>query len=59
MNDVLVNDPVEDMFSNEAKITVDGGKRSLDVGPVVGVEVVDFRVGVVEVGDGDCAAFDG
>lgn len=53
MNDVLVNDAMEDVLANESKVTVNGRKRALDVGPALGVKVGDVRVGVVEVGDGD------
>lgn len=54
MNDVVVDDVVEKVLANEAEIAVDGGESALDEGPGVGLEVVDFLVSVVEVGDGDC-----
>ena len=54
MDDVVVDNVVEEVLANEAKIAVDGGESALDEGPRVGVKVVDFLVGVVEVSDGDC-----
>lgn len=54
VNDVMVNDVMEEMTANKAEITVNGGEGALDKGPAVGFEVGDIRVGVVQVGDGDC-----
>ena len=53
VDNVLVNDAVEEVLANKAKVTVDGSESSLDKGPAVGLKVVDIGVGVVEVGDGD------
>lgn len=53
VNDVGVDDAVEEVTADEAKVAVDGGEGTLDEGPVLGVEVGNVGVGVVEVGDGD------
>lgn len=53
MDDVLVNDAVEEVAADEAKVAVNGGEGALDVGPALGVKVGDVGVVVVEVGDGD------
>lgn len=53
VDDVLVNDAVEEVAADEAKVAVDGGEGALDVGPALGVKVGDVGVVVVEVGDGD------
>lgn len=54
VNNVVVDNVVEEVLANEAKVAINGGESALDEGPAVGFEVVDFLVGVVEVGDGDC-----
>ena len=53
VDDVLVNDAVEEVLANKAKVTVDGGESTLDEGPALGVKVVDVGVVVMEVGDRD------
>lgn len=55
MNDVVVDDVVEEHTANPAKVTVNGSESALDVGPGLGLIVVNLRVVVVEVGDGDCS----
>lgn len=53
VDDVGLDDPVEEISADEAKVAVDGGEGALDVGPVVGVKVGELGVGVVEVGNGN------
>lgn len=53
VDDVALDDAVEEVAADEAKVAVDRGERALDKGPAVGLEVRDIRVGVVQVGDGD------
>lgn len=53
MDDVRVDDAVEEVAADEAKVAVHGGQGALDEGPALSVKVGDFRVGVVQVGDGD------
>lgn len=42
------------MSVDEAKVTVNGGEGALDVGPVIGIVVVNVGVSVVEVGAKSC-----
>ena len=39
MNDVELDDVVEKVFANEAKLTIDGGGSPLDEGPGLGIEL--------------------
>jgi hypothetical protein len=50
---VVLNDAVEEVAADEAKLAVDGGQSSLDKGPVLGIIVRHIDVGVVQVGDGN------
>lgn len=56
VDDVGLDDAVEEISADEAKVAVDGGEGALDVGPVVGVKVGELGVGVVEVGNGNYRA---
>jgi len=51
---VGVDDAVEEMTANEAKVPVDGSKSALDKSPVFGLKVVNVRVVVVQICDGNC-----
>lgn len=51
-----VDDAVEEVAADEAKVAVNRGQGALDEGPAVGLEVVDLGVGVVQVGDGNYSA---
>jgi hypothetical protein len=53
VNNVLLNDTVEEVLSDEAKLTVDSGESSLDVGPALSGVVRELGVVVVEVGNGN------
>ena len=53
VDDVGLDDAVEEISADEAKVAIDGGERTLDVGPVLGIEVGEIGVGVVEIGDGN------
>lgn len=50
---MLLNDSVEQVLANEAKLTVNGSESALDIGPALVGVVRDLGVVVVEVGDGD------
>lgn len=53
VNDVVLDDSVEDVAANEAEFTVNGGKRTLDKSPLVGLVVRSILVGVVQVRNRD------
>jgi len=53
VKDVGLDDTVEKVTANEAKLAVDGGSGSASEGPGVGVVVRERGVGVLEEGDGD------
>jgi hypothetical protein len=53
VEDVGLDDTVEKVTADEAKLAVDGGSGSASKGPGVGVVVRERRVGVLEEGDGD------
>jgi hypothetical protein len=53
VNNVVLNDAVEDVATDEAKLAINGGKSALSVGPIVCLVVRSFRVGVVEVSNGN------
>lgn len=53
VNNVVLNDAVEQVAANKAKLSVDSGQGALDKGPVLGLIVRHLHVGVVEIGDGD------
>lgn len=50
---MVLNDAVEQVASNKAKLSVDSGQGALDKGPVLGRIVRHLHVSVVEIGDGD------
>ena len=54
VDDVGVDDAVEQVAADPAEVAVDGGQGTFDIGPALGVVVVDLGVVVVEVRDGDC-----
>lgn len=54
VDDVSVDDAMEEVAADEAKVTIDSGEGALDEGPALGLEVRHLGVGVVEVGDGNC-----
>lgn len=56
MNDVIIDDVVEQMAADKTKVAVDRGQGALNEGPALGLKVRDIRVGVVEIGDGNCRA---
>lgn len=53
MHDMVLDDAVEEMTADKAKVAVDGGEGAFDEGPALGLKVVDIRVSVVEIGDGN------
>jgi hypothetical protein len=54
VNNVVLNDTVEDVAADKAKVTVNGGGSALDEGPLISLVVLGLGVSVVEVGDGNC-----
>ncbi len=54
MDHVVLDNVVEEVAADKAKVTVDGGQSALDKGPALSLKVGDVGVGVVQVGDGDC-----
>lgn len=53
VDDVRVNDAVEQVGSNEAKVAIDGAEVANGEVPGILAVVRNIRVGVVQVGDGD------
>lgn len=53
VDNVELNDAVEQVTANEAKLSVDGSKSTLDEGPALGLVMVHLQVGVVQVSDGN------
>lgn len=53
VNDVVLDDAVEDVAADEAEFTINGRKRALDKGPLVGLVVGRILVGVVQVRNRD------
>ena len=54
MNHVILNDTVEDVATDEAEVTINGGSCALDESPVLGFVVRGLGVSVVKVSDGNC-----
>jgi hypothetical protein len=53
VNNVVLDNAVEDVATDETKFAVNSGSSSLDEGPVLGFVVRCVRVSVVEICDGD------
>lgn len=53
VDDVVLNDTVEDVATDEAKVAVNSGSSALDEGPVLSLVVRCVLVCVVKVGDSD------
>lgn len=53
VNNVVLNDAVEQVATNEAEFSVHSCEGALDKGPVLSLVVGDLHVSVVEVGNGD------
>ena len=51
VNDMVLNDAVEKMAPNEAKIAIDSGQCTLDKSPMLGLEMRNIYMGVVQIGD--------
>jgi hypothetical protein len=54
VDNVRLDNAVEKVLANEAKVTIHSSNGTLDESPAVGVVVVHFGVVVVEVGNGHC-----
>lgn len=53
MNNVVLNDAVEEVAADEAKLAVNSRQSALDKGPVLGIIVRHLQVSVVQVSDGN------
>jgi hypothetical protein len=53
VNHVVLDDAVEDVAANEAKLTINGRSGTLDKRPVFGFVVRGILMGVVKVSDGN------
>lgn len=53
MDDVVLNDAVEKMAPDEAKVAIDSSQRTLDKCPVLGLEMRNVNVSMVKVSDGN------
>jgi hypothetical protein len=54
VDNVILNNAVEDVASNEAKFTVDGRQSALDESPVISVVMSSILVCVVQVCNSNC-----
>jgi hypothetical protein len=54
VDDVVLDDAVEEVTANEAKLPVDRGEGALNEGPAARLVVRDLKVSMVQVGDGHC-----
>lgn len=54
VDNVELDDAVEQVLADPAKLAVDGGKGALNKGPVLSIVVRHLDVSVVEVSDGNC-----
>lgn len=53
MNDMGINDAMEQMAADPAKVSINSSQSTLDIGPALCVVVMDIRVVVVQVSDGN------
>lgn len=58
MDDVELDNAMENMFPDEAELTIDRGRGTLQEGPGLGFVFGQLRVRVMEVGDGDDPVID-
>ena len=54
VQDVGLNDTVQDVTADEAKVTVNGGRGSASEVPHLRLVVRESGIGVLEVSDGNC-----
>lgn len=54
---MLLNDPVEEVLANEARVAVNSDKGTLGKGPSLLSVVRNLRVVVVQAGDGHLTRF--
>lgn len=50
---MMLDDTVEEMTANEAKVAIDSGQSTLHKGPVLSLEMGDISMSVVKVGNSD------
>ena len=55
VDNVVIDDLMEEMTTDKTDCTVNGGERTLGVGPGLGCVMRDFGMGVLEVSDGNWA----
>jgi hypothetical protein len=53
VNNVVLNNAVEEVAADKAKLAVNSGQSTLDKGPVLGIIVRHLHVSVVKVSDGN------
>lgn len=53
VNNVVLNDAVEDVATNETEFAIDSRGGALNEGPVLGLVVRRIRMSVMQIGDGD------
>jgi hypothetical protein len=51
VHNVVLDDAMEHVAADEAKVTVDGGGSALDESPILGLVMRGLLVGVVKIGD--------
>lgn len=55
MDHVVINDTVENMLADKAKVTVNGGQLAVTEVPAISLKVLRGRKRVVQVGDCNCS----
>lgn len=53
VDNVCLDDAVEEISANEAKVTINGRESTLDKGPVLGIKMREVGMCVMKVGNGD------
>ncbi len=53
VDNVCLNDAVEQVSANEAKVAINGRESTLDEGPILGIKMREIGMRVMEVGNGD------
>lgn len=53
VNNVVFNDAMEEMASNETEVSIHCCKGALDEGPMLCVKVRHIGMGMMQIGDGD------
>jgi hypothetical protein len=53
VNNVVLDNTMEDVATDKAEFTINGGKSALGISPVLSLVVRGFRVGVMKVSNGN------